>query len=171
MIGEVTRLQSLVDDLFTLARSETRQLPLRREPTDVGTLVTHVVEAIAPLAWHSYRIHIAAEVAPDLPLVQGDSARIEQILRNLIQNSLQHTPPGGIVTVDVNTISDQRVRLSVEDTGDGIDQADLPYIWDRFYRGKAAGSPGTGLGLALVKELTEAMGGQAEVCSKLKEWS
>ena len=171
MVSEVTRLQALVDDLFTLARSETRQLPLRSKPTDIGELVTHVVEAIAPLAWQSYRIHVAAEIAPDLPLVQSDAMRVEQILRNLIQNSLQHTPPGGIVTVDVNTTPNQRVRLSVEDTGEGIDQADLPYVWDRFYRSRNTGSSGAGLGLALVKELTEAMGGCVEVHSTPHEWT
>ena len=73
----------------------------------------HVVEAIAPLAWNSYRVQVVTDIAPSVPLIKGDALRAEQILRNLIQNSLQHTPPGGIVTVEVRATAGNGVNMSV----------------------------------------------------------
>jgi len=168
---EVIHLQALIDDLFTLARTESGQLPLRHEPADVSALVKRLVEVMAPLAWNSYRIQLSAIADGEPVLANTDALRLEQILRNLLRNSLQHTPPGGIITIEVIPRGDQ-VQIVVEDTGEGIAPADLPHIWERFYHGKTtAGIEGTGLGLALVKQLTEAMHGCVQVESTLGEGS
>ncbi len=171
---EVIRLQTLVDDLFTLSRAEVGQLLLHCAPTDVGALVQRSVDVIAPLAWSSYRVQVIAQVAPQALIIHSDVVRMEQILRNLLHNSLQHTPPGGIVTIEamVEAVADQHsVCISVEDTGEGIAPEELLHVWERFFRGKDAVTSGAGLGLALVKELTEAMNGKVEAISQVGEGS
>ena len=116
----------------------------------------------------------AAEVAR-LVVCDTDPARLEQVLTNLLRNAIRHTPPGGIVFVSAAEET-RFVRIEVRDTGAGISSEDLPHIWERFYRGQDAiareSAPrGAGLGLALVKELVEAMDGTVEVKSTLGEGS
>jgi signal transduction histidine kinase len=174
MERETIHLQTLINDLFTLARAEVGRLDLRREPTDVAALVRRVVETMAPLAWQSGRVEmVAEESAADLPLALADVSRLEQVLQNLLHNGVRHTPPGGIVAVAVGTDADA-VVLQVKDTGEGIAPEDLPHIWERFYRAESSRSrstSGSGLGLALVKELAEAMGGSVAVESALGQGS
>jgi signal transduction histidine kinase len=161
MEREVIRLQGLIDDLFTLSRAEVGRLTLRCAPTDVGGLVRGVVDTAAPLAWQSGRVQVAADVATDLPEAIADAGRLEQVLHNLVHNAVRHTPPGGIVAVVVR--ADSEVSIEVRDTGEGIPLDELPHIWERFYRGGKSDEHSAGLGLALVKELTEAMGGTVSV--------
>jgi signal transduction histidine kinase len=168
MANEVERLQGLIDDLFTLARAEVDGLVLNVRPTDIGSLVRERVEAMAPLAWQSDRVELVAEVPPDLPPALADPERLEQVLINLLRNGVRHTPPGGIAAALVAAEA-EHVRIEVRDTGAGIPPAELDHIWERFYRGAEArvkDHRGAGLGLALVKELTEAMGGAVEVKSE-----
>ncbi len=158
-------LQALIDDMFTLARSEVGQLTLRCQPTDVAEIIRQVVESAAPLAWRSSRVEIIADLPHCLPQAIADGSRLEQILRNLLHNSVRHTPSGGIITVSA-AVEDQYIALEVWDTGEGIDAEDLPHIWDRFYRAEKirnGDQHGAGLGLAIVKELSEAMGGSIAV--------
>jgi signal transduction histidine kinase len=167
MEAEVLRLQGLIEDLFTLSRTEAGGLPLDLRPADVGALVRRRIEAMAPLAWQANRVEIVHELAADLTPAMADEGRLEQVLTNLLRNGVQHTLPGGIVAVAA-AVEDEAIRIDVRDTGAGIAEQDLPHIWDRFYRGEArdgAGRGGAGLGLALVKELTEAMGGTVAVDS------
>jgi signal transduction histidine kinase len=173
MEDEVLHLQGRVEDLFTLARADVGKLILQNEPMDVGKLVRHVVDTRAPLAWRSSRIEIVAEVPFGLPLVLADSRRLEQALQNLLHNGLRHTSPGGIVAVVVQ-IEAMTVSIHVKDTGEGIAPADLPHIWQRFYQTESARTRmdgGTGLGLALVKEWIEGMGGTVSVESRPGEGS
>jgi signal transduction histidine kinase len=165
--GEVLRLQRLIDDLFTLSQAEVEKLALECHPVDVVPVVRRMVEAMAPLAWESGRVEVVAELPETLPLAWMDESRLEQILANLLRNGTRHTPPGGIVAV-MATAEEGGVRIEVRDTGEGIPPQELPHIWERFYRGENArteDSRGAGLGLALVKELVEAMGGTVEVKS------
>lgn len=177
MEREAVHLETLIEDLFTLARAEVGRLELRSSPLDVGALAERVVATAAPLAWRSARVELSAERAVGLPPALADASRVEQILRNLLHNAVRHTPPGGIVAVAV-TAEDGRdggVALRVRDTGEGIAADDLPRIFERFYRAEKARSRdedgGAGLGLALVKELTEAMGGSVVVESAPGEGS
>jgi signal transduction histidine kinase len=173
MEREVGRLQMLIEDLFTLSRAEVGELVLSCEPMDVGAIIRRMVDTVAPLAWRAGRVEVVVQVPPDLPLALADGRRLEQVLSNLLHNGVRHTPPGGIVAVMAAAEQDA-VRIEVRDTGEGIPPEDLPHVWERFYRGeraRAEDSRGAGLGLALVKELTEAMGGMVEVESVVGEGS
>jgi signal transduction histidine kinase len=169
MEHEVIHLQALVEDLFTLARADVGRLTLQCQPTDVGALVRGIVEAAAPLAWRASKIEVVADTPGELPAALVDPGRMEQVLQNLIHNAVRHTSPGGIVAVMVKA-EPQAVILQVKDTGEGIAPEELPHIWERFYQTESARTRmhgGTGLGLALVKEWIEAMGGTVAVTSVL----
>jgi signal transduction histidine kinase len=169
MLRETIRLQRLIDDLFALAQVEGGSLALRCSPTAVGEVAQQCVTAAAPLAWQRDRVQILAEVDPATPPALVDAGRLEQVLYNLLRNAVRHTPPGGIVVVVVSPTAGG-VQVQVQDTGAGIAPEDLPHIWERFYRAQATrtqDTAGAGLGLALVKELTEAMGGRVGVSSEL----
>ena len=182
MERETAHLQALISDLFTLARVEVGRLEMRPGPVDLVALTRHVVEAMGPLAWRSRRVEMVAEADGAAPLALADASRVEQVLQNLLHNAVRHTPPGGIVAVRVSATDAYTVGVHVEDTGEGIAPDDLPRIWERFYRATERGPAsrereedhevgGTGLGLALVRELTEAMGGTVGVESALGEGS
>jgi signal transduction histidine kinase len=169
MEHETVHLQTLIDDLFLLSRAEVGRLELHTEPADIGELARGVVAAVAPLAWEQSRIEVVVEASGELPLALVDGSRVEQSLRNLLHNAVRHTAPGGIVAVAVAPEDDGMLAVRVRDTGEGIALEDLPHVWERFYRGantRNAPGNGSGLGLALVKELTEAMGGSVAVESE-----
>jgi signal transduction histidine kinase len=170
MEREVVRLQNLIEDLFTLSRTEVGRLALRVEPVDAGAIVCRLTETVAPLAWGHRRVQVVAEVTPGLPPARADSQRLEQIVSNLLSNAVRHTPPGGLVATIVSTEPAQ-VRIEVRDTGEGIALEDLPHIFERYYRGRNNDQGGAGLGLALVKELTVAMDGTVEATSTPGEGS
>ncbi len=135
MENEVMRLQGLIEDLFTLSRAEVGKLTLRCEPTNIGVLVQNTVEARAPLAWLSSRVEVVAHISPTILDALVDEGRLEQVLQNLLHNAVRHTPPGGIVAVEVTTDADANVLvIEVKDTGEGIAAADIPHIWERFYQ-------------------------------------
>jgi signal transduction histidine kinase len=171
--GEVVRLQRLIDDLFTLSQLEVDGLALDCQPADVIPVVQRMVNALAPLAWNSGRVELVSRL-PDGPLhAHVDAERLEQVLANLLRNAIRHTPPGGIVAA-VARKELNSVAIEVHDTGEGIDPEDLPQIWERFYRSessRARDRGGAGLGLALVKEMTEAMGGTVSVESEVGQGS
>jgi signal transduction histidine kinase len=162
MSHETDRLQRLLDDLFLLARVEVGKLEFDTAPIDAKTLIPKVVQTVAPLAWERGRVRVVAKVSSDLPKVWADAGRLEQILQNLLQNGIRHTPPGGIVAVTATAEADTgMVKLEVHDTGAGIEPDELLHIWERFYHSTQTGN--TGIGLTLVKELTTAMGGTVAV--------
>lgn len=167
--GEVDRLTGMIEDLFTLARAEAQQLPLTIETVDARALVTRLVETLAPLARRNRQIELICALPADLPLVQADRGRLEQVLLNLVQNALRHTPTGGIIAIE-GTASVNNVALSVADTGEGIAPEELPLVFERFYRSdqsRARETGGAGLGLALARELAHAMGGEINATSDL----
>jgi signal transduction histidine kinase len=171
MERELTRLQQLIDDLFALSQAEVGKLSLRMEAVEVGPLVRQLVDTAAPLAWRQRRVQLLADVSDEVLPAQADRQRLEQIVSNLLGNAIRHTPPGGLVAGSVHA-ADGSVVVEVRDTGEGIGAEDLPHVWERFFRGRSEhGEGGAGLGLALVKELTEAMGGTVEVASTPGEGS
>lgn len=165
MEDEVTRLQGLIEDLFTLSCAEVGKLTLRCDATNICPIVQRTVDARVPLAWQSGRVEVVAHISPALPDALVDTGRLEQVLQNLLHNAVRHTSPGGIVAVEV-TAEASEIVIQVKDTGEGIAAGDILHIWERFYQADGIQSNGgVGLGLALVKELVEAMHGTIAVAS------
>ncbi len=168
-----TRLLShLVNDLRELAQADAGKLSLRRQPADLGGLVSAAVGGFAPIAEAS-GVMLHAEVPTGLPAVQADAARITQVFHELLANALRHTPAGGAVTLRVGSDRASNGKLpylwvTVQDTGEGIAAEHLPHVFERFYRLDAARSRstgGSGLGLAIARALVEAHGGQISAAS------
>jgi heavy metal sensor kinase len=160
MRSEVNRLIRMVNDLLLLAQSDAG-VQLRREPVELDTLLLEVHREMRSLA-NGVQLRLGAE---DQATVLGDRDRIKQAVLNLVVNAIQHTPPGGAVTLGLATDGGEAV-VSVADTGTGIDPAALPHIFERFYRGDRARTRdrgGAGLGLAIVKWIVEAHGGSVAV--------
>jgi len=176
--SEVSHLSRLVSDLHELALAEAGQLTLEKRPTDIATLVQRVVETMQSTA-HPRQLTLTATILSPIPPLTIDPDRIEQALRNLVGNALRYTPAGGRISVEVEMgafphSNRPAVVLRVRDTGPGIAPEDLPYIFDRFYRGeksRARSTGGSGLGLAIVRQLVEAHGGSVWVDSVVGQGS
>ncbi len=162
-----TRLLSrLVNDLHELSQAEAKQLPLNLLPVQVDELVNSTAAKFESLA-EAEGVTLKVDMQPDLPLLMADSGRLSQVLHNLLNNALVHTPQGGQITIRTEHIGDM-LRLSIKDTGNGISAEHLPYIFERFYRVDASrnrDTGGTGLGLAIVKAIVEAHGGHINATS------
>jgi two-component system sensor histidine kinase BaeS len=147
------------------------RLELRLEPTDIRDVVAHAVGTAAPLAWQQRRVQVIADAPAGPAPARVDAARLQQVLSNLVSNAVRHTPPGGLVAASV-AAEDGVVRVDVRDTGSGIAPDELPRVFERFYRGREEDGPeGAGLGLAVSKELVEAMGGTVDAASVVGEGS
>jgi signal transduction histidine kinase len=163
---EVMLLNRLVDDLQELALAEAGQLPLECHPVDVGEVTRMAIEAIRPQT-EARGLELSLDLPSDLPPVVADPHRIGQVLRNLFNNALEFTPPGGQVTLTAR-LDGTWVCLEVGDSGPGIAPEQLPFVFERFYRAdpsRARATGGAGLGLAIVKQLVEAHGGRVWVKS------
>ena len=171
LISEAERLSRLVSDLLNLARAETGEKQTRA-PVELNPLISNVVDSLRDKAdrngiaiqWQS------DDVAPlDVaPLVSGDAAALEQVAFNLLDNALSYTPRGGTVSLQLRERNESAI-LEVRDTGIGIPAADLPRVFERFYRvdkARSRSEGGTGLGLAIVKHIIENHGGHVEVESE-----
>lgn len=159
-------LARLITDLRDLSLAQAGQLQLNLQPIDAGPVVRETLEAVAPLA-DERGVALRTEVPRRLPRIDADPDRLRQIVQNLVENAVRFTPRGGEVRVAMGG-DDAGLRLEVSDTGVGIAEADLPYIFRHFYRAdqsRARTSGGTGLGLAIVKSLVEAHGGRVTVDS------
>lgn len=151
------RLGKLVDELFELAKLDAQVTPIRVEPFSMGELVQDIVQKFQ-LRAEGAGVRLSAEFRPDLPLVSGDIALMERVLENLIENAIRYTPAGGTVTVSLAE-ENGKLAVRVSDTGSGIAEESLPYIFDRFWKGEES-TPrgGAGLGLAIAKRILELHG-------------
>ena len=156
---EVDRLAQMVDELGELSLIETGQIMLVREPIDVGALVRRSVERLGAQAARS-GLTVTVDLSDDLPQPSGDARRLEQVLVNLLHNAIKFTPPGGAINV-TGSVMEGAVKVSVQDTGIGIDKADLDRIFERFYKAdKSRSGIGTGLGLSIARHTVELHGGK-----------
>lgn len=158
-------LARLVEDLRQLALAEAGKLPLDTAPTDLPALVQRTVEGFQPAA-EAKRIRLEVETAV-VPHVTADAQRIEQVLANLLSNALRHTPADGRITIRV-VGEDSAARVTVSDSGPGIAAAELPYLFERFYRvdkgrGREKDGSGSGLGLAVARSIIVAHDGRIGV--------
>jgi PAS domain S-box-containing protein len=158
-------MRSLVDDMFDLSRFERGILELHRETIMVQSFIREVVHYQQPQADHQ-NITLHLVLPPDPLTVKVDPYRITQVLTNLVTNALHYTPEHGTITVEV-TRHDYEWRISVNDTGIGIEPAHLPHLFEPFYRVKPDESKGAGLGLSISQEIIKLHGGSIEVASKV----
>ncbi len=163
---EVDALSELVAELLELARIESHRAPLQLAAADPCTIIGKAVERLSLQAERA-GLQIGIECPGDLPAINADATRLEQVLVNLIHNAVKFTPSGGRVTVSAESQSDEVVFL-VEDSGVGMDPDVLPRIFERFYKtDPARNKGGTGLGLAISKHLVESHGGRIWAESQL----
>lgn len=156
---EAELLVRLVADLEQLSLADSGHQLLAVERLAIADVVERAITLVLPRA-RANGVVIESDLRPSPP-VEGDVSRLAQVVRNLLENAITHTPPGGRVTVTLRP-NMETVRLEVHDTGSGIDSEHLPYIFERFYRAdpsRARATGGAGLGLAIVKQLVEAHGG------------
>jgi heavy metal sensor kinase len=156
---ELQRMAQIVDDLLVLSEFDYGKKPSERKPIDFSDLVIEVCEQHGNLA-KAKGVHL--ELGETLPvMLEGDSTRLRQMVRNLLDNAIKYTPAGGTVTVTLDRRNgDFQLRLS--DNGIGIPAEDLPHIFDRFYRvdkARTREEGGSGLGLSIVKQIVEGHGG------------
>ncbi|UCG26124.1 MAG: HAMP domain-containing histidine kinase [Chloroflexota bacterium] len=167
---EETRLLSrLVEDLQTLSLAEAGQLELVREPVDVTELLADMQTSFSGQAEAAgVVLELAVEGDHKALNVWADYGRLDQVLGNLLANALRYTPAGGTITMSAAPIQ-EGVRIQVADSGNGIPAEDLPYIFDRFWRGDPSRPHGgsTGLGLAIAQQLVLAHDGRIAVTSEV----
>ncbi len=167
MSQEVRRLNRLVNDLQELSRVESGQVSLNLIPVAVEPVVQTILSQLQPQIT-AKELTLTLRPATPPVTIQADPDRTTQILINLIGNAIRYTPEGGAITITI-TQSDHICAIAIQDTGEGIPTAALPYLFERFYRvdpSRARQSGGSGIGLTISRHLAWAMGGDITVASE-----
>ena len=163
---QTLHIARLVDDLRLLTMAEAGRLPLERTLAQPGAIAAQAVALFEPLALDA-GVTLAAEIAPDLPLVLADVDRLRQVFGNLLSNALRHTPEGYAITVQVSRAA-AGVQIDVRNTGSRLTAEEIAHLFDRFWRAeeaRARDSGGSGLGLAITRQLVRLHGGDIRVSS------
>jgi two-component system OmpR family sensor kinase len=156
---EADRMRRMVDDLLTLARFDAGQMVMAREPVELVPLLISCVEKLAPQAKTA---HVGVELdTQEQVTVLGDADRLAQVVTNLLDNGVAHTPQGGKVTLTLRRPTESIAEIAVTDSGEGIPAKDISRVFERFYQVDKSRprKRGAGLGLAIVKEIVEAHNG------------
>jgi signal transduction histidine kinase len=159
MLAQVERLGRLVTQLLDLSRLESGVVPLERQPFVVEPLLTH---AVRESRLHAPEVEVVVEVEPSGLAADGDPERVHQVVANLLENAVRHSPEGGTVRVEAHR-NPQGVRIEVVDEGPGIPDDEAARIFERFYRSdtaRATKDGGAGLGLAIAQWIVELHGGE-----------
>ncbi len=159
---EVLRMARLIEDLETIAQADAARFSLRREPVDLGAEIRKLLQGFLD-RFTEEGIELRSEI--EEVTVQGDPVRLRQILSNLLSNALKFTPPSGRVTVSLKS-GGSSALIEVVDTGPGIEDDEIGRVFDRFYRGRSVRAGGSGIGLAVVRDLVEAHDGEVSVESR-----
>ena len=165
---EATRLEHLVNDLRILSLADAGELTIKPQTIEPERLLREVA-SLYQYQLQRKNIHLDLDISSPLPTIEVDPARMTQVLTNIVDNALRHTPRGERILLSARQDKD-RVELSVEDTGPGLKAEDLDRIFDRFYRTDAARQRqdgGSGLGLAIAKSIVLAQGGQLSAQSEV----
>ena len=163
------RIIRLINDLLDLSQIESGKISLQLEPTELYPILEATIAGIQPIADRK-GIQVNLDCALDV-VALVDADKIGQIITNLLDNAIKYTENGRYVGVSVTILSDQMLQICVEDTGIGISQTELDFIFDRFHRVANSKSGGIGLGLPIVKNLVELHGGEVWAESQLGKGS
>jgi len=164
---EATQMTQMLEELLELSSIESGLRPLRHDRVGVASLLT-AAERLRPLA-EAKEVRITFNVGPGVPDLWGDGPRLGQAVRNLVHNGIKFTNAGGHVAITATPEGTALVRISVSDDGVGIAPADLPRIFERFWKADSSrqrDGEGTGLGLAIVRHVVEGHGGSVSVESE-----
>ncbi|HEX2934882.1 MAG TPA: HAMP domain-containing sensor histidine kinase, partial [Bacteroidales bacterium] len=156
IIEESDRLSGIVEDILNLSQMQAGYTDLKLQRIRIGEMLKGLVKKYEILS-ESTGVGIMLDNTPDI-YVEGDEARIEQVMYNLVNNAFNHSPEGSTIHIKAMEAGD-RVRIEVADSGEGIPHDELQYIWDRFYKADKSGKrkrAGTGLGLSIVKSILDA---------------
>jgi signal transduction histidine kinase len=164
--NETVRLSKMVSTFLDLARLESGRVQFHFQKFNVGELLQECLEALLPEA-DEEQVQIKVEVHPDLPLLEADRDRIKQVVINLLNNAIKYNHPNGSVTMKAEG-NEERITLSVEDTGVGIPDTAIPRLFEKFYRVRESESKvsGTGLGLSICRQIVQGHRGTIEVKSQ-----
>ncbi|CAM4068472.1 cell wall metabolism sensor histidine kinase WalK [Paenibacillus alkaliterrae] len=168
IFDESDRLNRLIGDILELSKIESRRVPLVFSPVEIDTFFTKSIKLMESEAARK-SIELSMNIEPGL-YVEADEDRLRQIIMNLLSNGISYTPEGGRVSLKVEGMGDDHIRIHISDTGIGIPKKDLPRIFERFYRvdkARSRSSGGTGLGLSIVKHLVELHKGTISVTSSV----
>ncbi|GAB4457869.1 MAG: ATP-binding protein [Anaerolineales bacterium] len=158
---EAARLEHLVEDLRTLSLADAGELSIQPQPIEPDRLLREVASLYQYQA-QKKNVSLHLDITPPLPTLEVDPGRMTQVLRNILDNALRHTPEGGRITLSAKQSAD-RVELAVQDSGPGLPKEETERIFERFYRADASrrrDDGGSGLGLAIAKSIVQAHGGQ-----------
>lgn len=172
LLREADRMHLLVNDLLDLSRLESAHEKLRVTDIDLPKVVHDAIQTVMPLA-QKKGIIIRENIEEGLVSIRADQLRLSQVLVNLVNNAVKFTPNGGEIRVITRRLNEKNIEFKVQDTGIGIPEEDLPYIFDRFYRveqnrQRRQNSGGTGLGLTITKQVVEMHGGKIHCSSSPK---
>lgn len=159
-------LAQMIEDLLDVARIGKGVICLTLKPVDLPTVAATALDVLRPLA-AARNVRLTLEAAPDVPAVNGDAGRLQQIIGNLLANAIKFTPSGGCVRVVIE-VSNKQVEVRVVDTGNGISADLLPHVFERFRQADDASTQrhsGLGLGLSIVLDLVELHGGTVDATS------
>ncbi len=168
---ETNRLTELIEDLLTISRLESNRITFSIREVEVLSLIRNLVEDRLPMARQN-NLEIMIDSSPEEAFAMADPRLLTQVLSNILTNALNYTPTGGkirLAACERQEAEKTWITISISDNGYGITTEELPYIFDRFYRGSASHNtslPGTGLGLAISQEIIKRMGGKISVESE-----
>jgi signal transduction histidine kinase len=157
---EIMRLVSLVENLQQLARADAARAFLKREKLSLGEVADQIL-SLYRLQFQEKKISVEKSIEPEAEFVMADRDKLLQAIRNLVENAWKYTPENGRIAVTTKLVPGA-VRLTIANSGPGIKESDLPFIFERFFRAdrsRARDGGGAGIGLAIVRELIEAHGG------------
>lgn len=166
LVDQTNHLSALINDLHELAQAEAQQLPMHKQPTDIAQLVKDVTAVFKPGA-AAKAVDLQVELLGTIPTLDVDASRMRQVLHNLLDNALSHTPGNDRIRITVEQ-KETGLQIEVADTGAGIAAEDLPHIFDRFYRADSARSRergSAGLGLAVARAIIQAHDGTITAAS------
>ncbi len=169
IMNESDRMTKIVQDLLVLSRFDSEKTEMTFEKFDMAESLRHVYDALIIDA-EKKGLTMSLDVGSEPIMLEGDRARIEQVVINVVSNSVRYTPEGGSIAISAR--GGDEVSVSVADTGIGIPEADVPHLFDRFYRvdkGRSRAQGGTGLGLSIAKEIVDRHNGRIDVESTLGE--
>lgn len=169
ILNETDRMTRIVQDLLTLSRFDSGRMEMNVTRFSFRQAVRNVYEAVTMSA-QEHNHTLTLDLSPDIPMVDGDQQRIEQVIMNILSNAIKYTPDGGCIVIAAGRSGDGSAQVTVTDNGIGIPEQDIPRLFERFYRvdkARSRESGGTGLGLSIAMEILNLHKGQIHVESTL----